>query len=66
MYRFNKWIDSFLLALVCGSVYLTLSIIHDDQVKWLNALIIATSLFLTWALVFPRLRETRSKTNTKK
>ncbi len=66
MYRFNKWFDSLIVALVCGSVYLILSIIHDDQVKWLNALILASSLFLTWTVIIPHLRKERSKTNTKK
>lgn len=66
MYHFNKWFDSLIVALVCGSVYLILSIIHDDQVKWLNALILASSLFLTWTVIIPHPRKERSKTNTKK
>ncbi|RQW19866.1 hypothetical protein EH196_06890 [Bacillus sp. C1-1] len=59
MYRFNKWIDSLILALVGGGVYLTMSFIHDDPVKWINALAVASALFLTWTLLIPRFQKTR-------
>ncbi len=61
MYRFNKWIDALILASIGGGVYLTMSIIFDDHVKWINALAIATALFLTWGFLIPYIRSKRSK-----
>lgn len=54
MYGFNRWTYSLTIALICGSVYLTLSHFNDDELKWLNALILTIALFLTWLLIYPK------------
>ena len=54
VYRFNKWIDSLILALISGGVYLTMSSIYDVPVKWENAFVIAVATFITWTFIAPR------------
>ncbi|MFS0788799.1 hypothetical protein ABC345_20760 [Shouchella sp. 1P09AA] len=59
MYGFNRWTYTLTIALICGSVYLTLSYFNDDQLKWLNALILTIALFITWLFIYPRFFKNR-------
>ncbi|WDF02923.1 hypothetical protein [Shouchella hunanensis] len=54
MDRFNKWTYALTMALLCGSVYFAMGYFINDETKWLNTLILASGLFITWVFLFPR------------
>lgn len=59
MYRFGKWIDSTILALITAAVFLIMPIVTNRDINWYSVISVFIATIVVWVFVAPKMYSKR-------